>query len=102
MGGWPQNGYWLTTASNLVRLQAATFANRNADVSVVADAAVPDRVDAAAHLLGVEWSPTTAQALANVAADPTQLVDPRPRRPRVGAGMKHAGPAPNRSPAASS
>jgi uncharacterized protein (DUF1800 family) len=74
VGGWPQNGYWLTTASSLARLQAATFATRSADLSPVADAAPSQRVEAAAHLLGVAWSDGTARALAGAAADPRQLV----------------------------
>jgi uncharacterized protein (DUF1800 family) len=74
VGGWPQNGYWLTTASSLARLQAATFATRSADLSPVADAPPSARVEAAAHLLGVSWSDGTARALAGVAADPRELV----------------------------
>jgi uncharacterized protein (DUF1800 family) len=74
VGGWPQNGYWLTTASSLARLHVAAVLARAGDISLVTDAAVGDRVDAAAHLLSVTWSPTTAAALARVAAHPVALV----------------------------
>jgi uncharacterized protein (DUF1800 family) len=74
VGGWPQNDYWLTTASSMARLQAAAFAVRSADLSPVADAAPSERVDATAHLLGVSWSAATAHALAGAAADPRQLL----------------------------
>jgi len=74
VGGWPQNDYWLTTASSLARLDAASAAAGAADLSGVAAASGPSRVDALAHLLSVEWSRATANALSAVAASPRQLV----------------------------
>jgi uncharacterized protein (DUF1800 family) len=75
VGGWPQNGYWLSTASALARWKFAHRLARTTDISVVADAAPGQRVDAAAHLLSVSgWSPTTAAALGQAAHDPPTLV----------------------------
>ena len=74
VGGWPQNDYWLTTASSLARLQVAAATARAADLSVIEQAPVPGRVDAAARLLSVTWSPATATALGNVAATPLELI----------------------------
>ncbi len=67
VGGWPQNGYWLSTATSLARLEFATVAVGASQVRVVSP-------DDAAHLLGVSWSPTTATALQSAAADATQLL----------------------------
>jgi uncharacterized protein (DUF1800 family) len=78
VGGWPQNEYWLTTASMLTRLRVATIMVTGAPESAIASvtaAAVGDRVDAVAHLLSVSaWSATTAAALARTASDPRHLV----------------------------
>jgi uncharacterized protein (DUF1800 family) len=78
VGGWPQNEYWLTTASMLTRLRVATTLVTGAPESAIASvagAAVGDRVDAAAHLVSVPaWSATTAAALARAASDPRHLV----------------------------
>jgi uncharacterized protein (DUF1800 family) len=74
VGGWPPNAYWLTTASSLARLQVATTAAAAADLSMVADAPPSQRVDATAHLLSVEWSDTTAKALATAGGSPKELV----------------------------
>jgi uncharacterized protein (DUF1800 family) len=67
VGGWPQNDYWLTTASSLARVTFSTTAVKAAKVS----ASTPDQV---AHMLGVTWSPTTESALQGVAANPQLLV----------------------------
>jgi len=78
VGGWPQNQYWLTTASMLTRLRLATLAA--ADVSDAAlapltDAAPADRPSAAARLLSVpSWGAPTAAALASAAATPRRLL----------------------------
>ena len=74
VGGWPQNEYWLTTASSLARLRLASVLVRRADLSALDDSPAADRVDAAAHLLGVEWSGSTAAALAQAQADPPTLM----------------------------
>jgi uncharacterized protein (DUF1800 family) len=74
VGGWPQNGYWLSTAATLARLRFANLVVARADLSAIADEAPSQRVAAAAHLLSVDtWSPTTAAALARVADRPPVL-----------------------------
>jgi uncharacterized protein (DUF1800 family) len=67
VGGWPQNTYWLTTASSLARLRIASAAVKLAHSS----AASPD---AAARLLSTDWSDQTAQVLGQSAGNPQQLV----------------------------
>ncbi len=75
VGGWPQNGYWLSTASALARWKFAHRLARAADISMVADAAPAARVDAAAEMLTVPgWSATTAVALREAAGDPATVV----------------------------
>jgi uncharacterized protein (DUF1800 family) len=74
VGGWPQNEYWLTTASSLARVQIAAQAVDRADLSSIEETPAGDRVDAVAHLLSVAWSPATAKALAAVSANPRELV----------------------------
>ncbi len=75
VGGWPQNGYWLSTAAALARWKFAHELTRTADISTVADASPAERVAAAAALLSVpSWSPTTATALAAARQDPPTLV----------------------------
>ena len=74
VGGWPQNEYWLTTASSLARLQIATVAANLADLSPVSAVTPGQRVDATAHLLSVDFSATTAAALGNVTGSPKELV----------------------------
>jgi len=77
VGGWPQNGGWLSTAAALARWQWANeiTAMPGADLSLVADAAPADQPDAAATLLSVAgWSPATASALSRVAGDPQGVV----------------------------
>ncbi|MBV8235037.1 MAG: DUF1800 domain-containing protein [Acidimicrobiia bacterium] len=75
VGGWPQNGYWLTTASSSGRLRLATAVVRTADLGAVKSASPAARPEAAARLLSVDgWGPATAAALAQVADDPAALV----------------------------
>jgi len=75
VGGWPQNGYWLSTAAALTRWKFAHQLARSADISTVADASPGARVDAAAELLSVAaWSGTTADALSQASDDPPTLV----------------------------
>ena len=75
VGGWPQNEYWVTTASMLTRLRVANAmvaATPGAVLAPVVDA--PDRVAAAARLLSVDgWGPATHAAL-SAAADNPQLL----------------------------
>jgi uncharacterized protein (DUF1800 family) len=75
VGGWPSGRLWLTTAATQSRITFAEWAAAAGDLSEVADAAPNARIDAAAHLLGVDaFSDRTRAALADVAADPRALV----------------------------
>jgi uncharacterized protein (DUF1800 family) len=74
VGGWPQNDYWLTTASSMARLQVASAAANLADLSIITSTPASQRVDAVANLLSVTWSGPTAKALAQVAGNPKALV----------------------------
>ncbi|HEV2634793.1 MAG TPA: DUF1800 domain-containing protein [Actinocrinis sp.] len=75
VGGWPSGQFWLTTAAIQSRITFADWAVQNGDISAVSDAAASARIDAAAHLLGVDaFSDRTRSALSDVAADPRQLV----------------------------
>ena len=75
VGGWPQNGYWLTTASAYARLRFAQAAVRAADLSAIKAASPAARPDAAARLLSIDgWGPSTTAALAQVADDPAALM----------------------------
>jgi uncharacterized protein (DUF1800 family) len=69
VGGWPQNGYWLTTASSLTRLQVSSLLVGGNVPAVVSQAAVADRPGVASRFLSVDWTPATATALAAAAAD---------------------------------
>ncbi len=75
VGGWPQNGYWLSTASSYARLRFAASAVQRANLTALDHAAPADRPDAAARLLSVAgWSPSTASALATLAGDSRSLM----------------------------
>jgi len=76
VGGWGQNGYWLSTATAHVRMQAAMLLARKADLSGLSSLPVRQRVAAAGELLGLVdgWGPSTAAALSRVAADPVALL----------------------------
>ena len=76
VGGWPSGRLWLTTAAAQARITFAHWAAAAGDVSQVADAAPSARIDAAAHLLGIDtFSDRTRAALADVAGDPAALVE---------------------------
>lgn len=76
VGGWPQNAYWLNTATALARLRAGQLLASQADLSSIEGAAPSQRPAAVAQLLGVVdgWGPTTAAALSRVASTPTAVV----------------------------
>jgi uncharacterized protein (DUF1800 family) len=64
VAGWPQNGYWITTATALERIRIAQAAATFGDTTPVDAAAPQDRAQAAAALLGVAaWTPRTRAAL---------------------------------------
>lgn len=75
VGGWPQNGYWLTTASSLLRLRFALGVVARADLSTVTAAAPADCPEVVARLLGVDaWTSTTRAVLADEVSRPRLLV----------------------------
>ena len=74
VGGWPQNEYWLTTASSLARLNFASSVAALADLSWIIGVPTAQRPDAIAHRFSVSWSPTTAIGLARAAGDPRSLI----------------------------
>jgi uncharacterized protein (DUF1800 family) len=75
VGGWPQNGYWLTTASALTRLRFAEDVVKRADLSSLAAVPQPGRLDAVGRMLSIDgWSAATAAALGPLASDPRALV----------------------------
>lgn len=76
VGGWPSGRLWLTTAATQARITFAHWAAGTGDVSQVSDAAPGARIDAAAHLLGIDaFSDRTRAALADVAGDAAALVE---------------------------
>ena len=75
VGGWPANGYWLSTASSLGRVRFAESLVRDADVTPVSSVSREARPAAAARLLSVDaWGPTTTRALQQVAHEPRSLL----------------------------
>jgi len=75
VGGWPQNDYWLTTASALGRLRFAAGIVRLADLSAVDAQPVGSRPVFVARVLGVDgWGPSTGAALAGVSDVSSMLV----------------------------
>jgi uncharacterized protein (DUF1800 family) len=75
VGGWPSGQAWLSTSSISARAWAADKFTKSGDLSVVEQAAVGDRIDAAGYLIGIgAWSDRTAAALKPLAADSRQLV----------------------------
>ena len=75
VGGWPPNGYWLTTSFALTRLRFASAVAQKAKVDGLASAPPQDRPAAVARLLSVDaWGPSTSAALVQVAGDPRALL----------------------------
>ncbi len=76
VGGWPSGRLWLTTAATQTRITFAHWAASAGDIAQVSDSAPSARIDAAAHLLGIDaFSDRTRAALADVVADPAALVE---------------------------
>lgn len=75
VGGWPQNGYWLNTATSLARVGIAELLATQADLSAIEAAPPSQRLAVVARTLGVVdgWGPTTAAAMAK-ATTPSDLV----------------------------
>ncbi len=75
VGGWPQNGYWLNTATSLARLQAGLGLGQRLDLAWLTGLAVSQRPQAVASRLSVDgWGQTTAASLNHVASEPAALV----------------------------
>ncbi|HEV3496581.1 MAG TPA: DUF1800 domain-containing protein, partial [Actinomycetes bacterium] len=75
VGGWPQNGYWLTTSFALARLRFASAVVQRANLSPLSAVSSANRPGVAARMLTVdEWGPVTAGALTKAAADPKAMM----------------------------
>ena len=74
VGGWPQNGYWINSATALSRLTVATRLAGRADLSAISGVAANGRAEAAARLLSIDgWSSATQKALDDTKT-PTDLM----------------------------
>jgi uncharacterized protein (DUF1800 family) len=75
VGGWPQNGYWLSTATSLARLKFATTVARNCDLAWLKGQSAPQRPATIADRLGIEaWSAGTQSALTKAGAPVDQFI----------------------------
>ena len=75
VGGWPPNGYWLTTSFALSRLRIASTIAGKAKLDAITAVPAADRPAAVARLLSVDgWGPATSAGLAQVAGDPKALL----------------------------
>lgn len=75
VGGWPQNTYWLTTATALARLNFANRIAALADLTAISSAGRDDRPQLVANMLSVAaWSAPTSAALDAASGDPQALV----------------------------
>jgi uncharacterized protein (DUF1800 family) len=75
VGGWPPNGYWLTTSFALSRLRIASTIAGKAKLDAITAVPAADRLAAVARLLSVDgWGASTSAGLAQVAGDPKALL----------------------------
>jgi uncharacterized protein (DUF1800 family) len=75
VGGWPPNGYWLTTSFALSRLRIASTLAGKAKLDAITSVPAADRPAAVARLLSVDgWGPATSAGLAQVAGDAKALL----------------------------
>jgi uncharacterized protein (DUF1800 family) len=75
VAGWPQNAYWLNTATALARLQSGAYVSTQADLAWLSALPPGQRPGALANRLSVDgWGQTSAAALNHVAASPKALV----------------------------
>ncbi|HVB05855.1 MAG TPA: DUF1800 domain-containing protein [Acidimicrobiales bacterium] len=75
VGGWGNNGFWLSTSSSLTQLNFAQTAAGLADLSAVADEPVRGRFDLLARLLGVgRWTKETTTVLHQAGYEPATLM----------------------------
>ena len=74
VGGWPQNGYWVSTATAHARLATAATLSRSANLSWLSGVPSGQRIDVLASQLGLDgWTSSTTNALAK-ANDPKSQV----------------------------
>lgn len=74
VGGWPQNGYWISTATAHARLSASVTLAKAANLSWLSGAPASQRLDLIASQLGVDgWTSSTSTALIK-ASDPRSQV----------------------------
>lgn len=74
VGGWGHNGYWLSTASSLARLQVAYGIAQVADVSELEEMPVWARIEWIANHLGIAFTERTLEALSVMRDYPQQLL----------------------------
>jgi uncharacterized protein (DUF1800 family) len=75
VGGWPQNTYWLNTATSLIRLQFAASLGPRLDLSWLTGVPANQRPAALSHRLSIDgWGQTTLAALNHVSSQPAALV----------------------------
>jgi uncharacterized protein (DUF1800 family) len=75
VAGWPQNLYWVSTASALGRLAGAAQIAGAADLRSLNAVPASQRTSACARLLGVDaWSAATTRALDTAAGDARSMV----------------------------
>jgi uncharacterized protein (DUF1800 family) len=74
VGGWPQNSYWISTATTQARLGIAVAFVRAANLDWLTSAAPQQRFDVLAARLGVDgWASATRTALAKASDPKSQL-----------------------------
>jgi uncharacterized protein (DUF1800 family) len=73
VGGWPGNGYWISTATAMARLRFANALAATGKMDWLSGVAAAQRPDVLANRLGIDgWSATTAAGLAKSTAAPRQ------------------------------
>ncbi len=71
VGGWPQNGYWISTATALARLSSAEMLVKASNLDWLVGVSSAQRPDAIAAQLGVDgWTSSTNRAM-QVASSPS-------------------------------
>ncbi|HEX5268022.1 MAG TPA: DUF1800 domain-containing protein [Acidimicrobiales bacterium] len=74
VGGWPQNGYWLSTSASRSRLAFARAAAAKTDLRPVTSTRPAVRYQALSRVLSVDFSPGTTAALQAVATNPVEMM----------------------------
>ena len=75
VGGWPQNGYWLSTATALARLRFANGLAGRANLAWLSGTGATARPEIIARQLGIdEWTRATRDGLIKASNPRTQLV----------------------------